>query len=410
MEKQIFETQGSPTLSILECRGDLSISGWAKSVVRIQADKRHLEARQEGETIMITCHSDLCIEAPYETKAQVNDARGDVRIKRIQGDISLDIVHGDLVLSRVGAVTIQETRGDLSVRLVEGDLTVQAVRGDMSVRNVSGRLKVGQVGRDLGVRELLGDATAMEVQGDIRLRTAFAAGNEYQFKANGDIVARVPVNTNADLTLRSGRNQIRLKAELADKVETDGEITGRLGDGGAAVLLEAGRDLVLVARESDWGTVGATIGAIGAEIGVEFGSEFADLAEEIAAQVEAHMAEMSVQLEEKLSHIEVDIDQRAAQAAERAAEHARRQMERAAERLRRKAEREAERARRRVEKARWKVARKSTPPKPEPAGEPVSDEERLTILNMVAEGKISIEEAESLLDTLHAQVSPEQKR
>jgi hypothetical protein len=33
-------------------------------------------------------------------------------------------------------------------------------------------------------------------------------------------------------------------------------------------------------------------------------------------------------------------------------------------------------------------------------GEPVSDSERLAILNMVAEGKISIDEAELLLEAL----------
>ncbi len=406
MEKQTFKTEGVPTLSIVECRGDMTISGSPKSDVFLHAEQSDLEASQEGDTIMVTCQSDLRVEAPYGASIQIQQVSGDLVIKRVQGSIVLGVVGGDLVLSRVGAATIEKVGGDLSCRVVDGDLTVKKVQGDMSVRNVSGQVMIDLAGRDLGARELQGDAYAKEVQGDVRLRTAFLPGQEYHFKALGDIVARVPLDTDADLTLRSGRDSIRIKAALEDKVEAGGQVTGRLGSGGAKVVLEAEKDLVLVARGTSWDQVGVDIGTLGAEIGVEFGTEFASLAEEIAAQVQAHMEGVSAQLEEKLAHLEVDvagIDQRAAQAAKRAAEQARKQIERAAERLRRKAEREAEKARRRADKARWKANLSSSrgAPTPEPTGEPVSDTERLVILNMVAEGKISIEEAESLLEALN---------
>jgi hypothetical protein len=260
-----------------------------------------------------------------------------------------------------------------------------------------GRFHVKRVGRDLGVSDLSGDARAERVEGDIRLRTAFAPDGESIFKADGDIIARVPPNANADLTLRSGRGQPRIKANLEQRVETDNQVTGRLGDGGADVLLEADRDLVFSIRgsdvEGDWSEFGVEMGGLGAEFGVEF----AGLAEEIGAQIEAQMAEMSAQLEEKLAAV-AEWDERAA----RAAEKAQRQAEKAAERLRRVAEQQVEKARRRAQKARVKSASRpsSRAPEPEPASEPVSDDERMTILNMVAEGKITVEEAETLLEAL----------
>lgn len=408
MEKRIFETEGAPTLSVASCRGDLSVVGWAEPTVRLQADEGTLSATQEGDTIAITCESSLRISAPTEAQLQVVQVTGDARAKRIQGSLSLDLVTGDLVVSQAGPVTIQEVRGDLAVRLVDGDLMVQTVNGDMSVRNISGRFQVEEVGGDLGARDLAGNSSARIVRGDVRLRTAFSVDKEYAFKAKGNIVARVPPDANADLTLRSGRGQIRLKARLAEETEIDNQVTGRLGDGGSSVLLDAGGDLTLVARDGGE-TAGADLGAIGAEIGVEFGSEFADLAQDIATHVQARMEEMSAQLEEKLAHIEGNMaafDQRAARAAEKAAEKARRKMERAAERLRRTAEREAGRARRAAHKARWKSVKVSAPSsrasEQQPPGEPVSDDERIAILNMVAEGKVSVEEAESLLDALGA--------
>ncbi len=404
MEKRFFEVQETPTLSILDCRGDFSVNGWSKSAVRVRAEVEQLEIRQEGNTFMVTCGSDLRIDAPVDSCLQVRTLGGDARFKCIQGEISLDEVGGDLLLGQVGNARIKQAGGDLSARNVDGDLIVQKVVGDMSVRSVSGRLEVEYVGRDLGARILMGDARAGDVQGDLRLQSAFSDGKEYSFKARGDIVARVPSSTNADFTLRSGRNRIRIKADLLDRKDGDDEITGRLGDGGATVLLDAGRDMILAASDSGWGQdwSGVQVGAIGAE----FGAEFSTLAEDIASQVGAHMAEMSLQLEDKLANIEVDVG-RLDERAERVARRAQKQLERAATRLQRRAEREADKARRHAAKGRWKTAsRPGRAASPEPAADPVTDKERLTILNMVAEAKISVEEAESLLDALKGNATP----
>jgi DUF4097 and DUF4098 domain-containing protein YvlB len=410
MGRQTFETEGVPTLSVVECRGSLKIQGGSGPAVRLHAESSDLEASQEGNTVMATCRSDLRVELPYDASIRVQRVAGDLVVKRVSGSSTLGTIDGDVSLGQVGAATIEEVKGDLSGRVVDGDLIVREVLGDMSVRNVAGRLEVGRVGRDLGVRDIQGDASAEDVRSDIRLRTSFEPGQEYRFKAAGDIVVRVPASVDADFTLRSGGGDIRVKAPLEDRQEEKGQVTGRLGEGGATVVLEAGKDIILVARDGEWDEFGAGMGVLGAEIGAEFGAEFAGLAEEIAAQVEAQMEEMSAQMEHKLAHLEVELagmDRRAAEAAERAAEQARKQVERAAERVRRRAEKEAARARRHAERSRWKAGRPTGPrpakaPTPEPAGEPVSDQERLTILNMVAEGKITIEEAETLLEALNA--------
>lgn len=420
MGRKVFEIEGIPTLSIVECRGDLSVQGSPRPEVCLRTDDESLNATREGDTIMVTCKSDLRVEAPFGSILRMQTAAGDVVVKRIQGSILIESVKGDLILSRVGPATVQEVRGDLSARVVDGDLAVREVRGDVSIRNIGGQLEIDQVGRDLGVRELLGDAVAENVKGDVRIRTQFHPDKTYRFTAGGDIVVRVFPDTDADFSIRSAHGDIRIKAPLADREDAEGMVTGRLGEGGASVSLEAGKDVVLVARGGDWMQAGVDIGALGAEIDLEFGSEFAGLADEIAAQVQAHMEVMSVQLDKKLSHLDKDlaaIDHRATRAVEKTAEQARKQVEQAAERIRRQAEREAEKARRRAERARWKAARvaRTRPPKAPKApkaplarvlpvaeviGEPVSDSERLAILNMVAEGKISIDEAETLLEAL----------
>ena len=400
MNTMVFETDNSPTLSIVKCSGDLTVRGSSRSTVRVACSDDKAEVKQEGATIMVSSASDLSIEAPYDTTCRIQKASADLSVKRILGNIDIESVHGDLVLNRVGAVRVGTAGADVSARSVDGDLIVGSIHGDFSAREIDGNLMVETVGRDLGLRDLHGNGTAQNVHGDIRLRTALLPGRSYSFKAGGDLVARIAADSHADLTLRSGRDKPRVKTELSNMTASQREVRGRLGDGGAEATMEAGRDLVLAIQDSEgsgsWEDMVMGVGSLGAE----FGLEFAGLAEEIASQIDSQMSRMSSELEAKLSNLS-SLDERAAIAAQRA----QKQAEKAAEQLRRAADREAERARRRADKQRWKAGGRTSGwpiDPPESSSEPISDDERLAILNMVAEGKITIEEAESLLKALDA--------
>ena len=316
MNTMVFETDNSPTLSIVACHGDLTIRGWSRSTVRLACSDDKAEVKQEGETIMVSSAADLSIEAPYETTVRIQKTSGDANVKRILADINIESVHGDLVLNRVGAARIGTAGADVSARSVDGDLIVGAIHGDFSAREIDGDLIVETVGRDLGLRGLHGNGKAQSVQGDIRLRIALLPGRSYAFKAGGDLVARIAADSHADLTLRSGRDKPRVKTELNDWTTNEHEVRGRLGNGGAEATMEAGRDLVLSIQDSEgsgsWEDVAMGVGSLGAE----FGLEFAGLAEEIASQIESQMSRMSSELESKLSNLST-LDERAAVAAQR---------------------------------------------------------------------------------------------
>jgi len=86
---------------------------------------------------------------------------------------------------------------------------------------------------------------------------------------------------------------------------------------------------------------------------------------------------------------------RAQAKAEWAVKRAQAKIERAAERAQRRVERQAEKAGRRwcgVGRKRWTASRQTS--------EPVTEEECAIILRMMAEGKITVEEADKLLEAL----------
>jgi dTMP kinase len=108
------------------------------------------------------------------------------------------------------------------------------------------------------------------------------------------------------------------------------------------------------------------------------------------------MTEMEARLAESLGRI--DSEEIRLQ-AEQASERALRAAGRAAEQARRVADREAERARLRAERAerRW---RRASGRRPRSRQEPATDEERMRVLRLVEEGRVTPEQAADLLAAL----------
>jgi hypothetical protein len=169
---------------------------------------------------------------------------------------------------------------------------------------------------------------------------------------------------------------------------------GQAGDGEAAVTLEAGGALsVKVRKTEDEQAWGFSMEALGAEI---------------EAEIAAHMDEFdggkiaAREIERAMRQVEREIE-RAQRRAERSAERAQERARHAEERARKAQEKALERAKKFQAKMNvdWQPRGRGRPRnrRARPARGP-STEEQTTILSMLQAGKISVEEAESLLKAL----------
>jgi len=227
------------------------------------------------------------------------------------------------------------------------------------------------------------------VGSDLVLCLDFAPGGDYRFSAGGDIFCRVRPDTNATFVLPADTAlQVGLDTGAEEK-EDGGQRTVTLGDGSASVHIGAANTLNLVGEEEDEDYMID----FGAQIGEELEARLSSLEEKLSQHLEG--------LDERIQAKTVYITER----AEKLAERARQQAERAAERAQRQAERAMRNMDRQMKKKRGGVRGTFTfgappgspPPRP---SEPVTEQERLMILKMVQENKISIEEAQRLLAAL----------
>lgn len=423
MDQITLETGQAPEITIVVVGGDLRLMGWERNELQAESDAdRSLSAEQEDSRLVLSAQADCAVRVPRHAALTIENVGGEARVKSLEGPAEIRRVGGDLNLRQTLDVTLGHVGGDVNAKKVHGSLHLDTVGGDVSARSVAGDFAAGKVGGDLYLRDVAGSITARAVGGDTSLNVAFVPGKTYELQAGGDVLCRVPRGLSAQFTLESGGDiavdvlGAQIQGDARHKLVT-------LGDGAAQVKLRAGRDVALTDLSADPEAMG--------DFGEHFGEEFEVMAEEFAAQIqaqvgsqiEAEMAQLEKQLAERLADLDVNLGAGRAKAEKiaarvrRTAERAKvaqRRAERHAEAALRRAERHAEAAERRAAAGarrwgRFQTAHVAHPfagdrsPRPTPPAEAVSDEERMTILRMVEQGKITVAEAEKLLAALEGE-------
>jgi hypothetical protein len=248
---------------------------------------------------------------------------------------------------------------------------IAPVGGDLLIPQASQTL-VGNVGGDLEV-DAIGGKFESKVGGDVELKLTDPRLAPIRITAGGDIRVMLPSDANAQLSLMAGGdvsihmrdNQGEFEHEVRDIV---------LGEGGALVDLKAGGDIEITDKEI---------------ISFNFGDAFNTF--------DHNWDQFSEEIEKRVS--------RAVSQTMRSADMAARQAEKATQRAQDRIKESLEKIQGRVNSSgrgsRFTNVSFENPAEPVKAEKNViSEDERMLVLKMLAEKKISVEEAEKLLKAL----------
>jgi hypothetical protein len=394
----VLPTGEMPEITIVSVRGDLRLIGWELNQFRAEASSQdELTAEPVAEGVRLTCRSDASVSVPRQARVMIQDVRGDVKAKALSGTLDIQTVGGCLTLRHTGAVSAAQVNGDVDAKRVGGALKLRAVSGCVAVRNVSGEVDVDVRG-DLDVNQASLSIRA-RAGGDIDLRHCLSPGAEYTLEAGSDIRLRAESGVWARFEMQAGGEVIARAG--GGHTEGDGKyqvVTLGQGEAGstaqAHVMARAGGDVILG---------GPTTSAEMDDLGEDIGKLADEYAAQIETQVHSHMAELERHLAERLAQVNVAAGTVGVDGAEVSA------------RVRAAVERMSDKTRRKAEAAQRKMERQAARSRPDwnfrfdvparglgaaPAPEPVSEAERLAILRMLAQGKISVDEAEKLLAAL----------
>jgi hypothetical protein len=338
----------TPKIEIEFVTGNLNLVGWDGQGVLLKGDAREIQFSQKGETVSISCGDDLSLRVPKAASIFIKKIGGDAAIRGVLGNIQVQEIEGELSIRDVDSAAMGTLRSDFSLRNAKGHLSIQNALGDVSIRDVAGNVSLESVAADLALRDVCGNLNA-HVAGDVVLYLNPQAGSLYSVQAGDDILLVMPPTANAVLTLTADEINVEWEGFKNNENLTSRVIT--LGDGSAAVTLAAGGDIRLTSQAN----AGETAEDFGNFAGI--GMDWSGFGERVSRQV-------------------------------------RQATTRATERVARRAS-----AKVNVEMGRWNwdLSPRGVPMPPKPQ---VSEEERMVILKMLQEKKISAEDAEKLLSAL----------
>ncbi|GAB4541577.1 MAG: hypothetical protein Fur002_10260 [Anaerolineales bacterium] len=385
-----FSEGRAPQIIIEKVEGDLSLVGWEGEDILVKGDDDAMQCVHGNGSLNISCADDLSLRAPKGAAVSINQIEGDAAMRGILGGVILQAITGDLSIRDAGAISVQSAEGDVSIRSVSGEtillhvegdiairdaesVSIDAAQDDVSIERVKNNVIIQSAGADVSIRDVSGDVTLNATADDLALRDVRGSvianvgedvvlyldpqpGRSYNIHAGDDILLVMPPSANATLNLNGDSIDVEWRG-----VERDAESSARvvkLGNGEPAMTLSAGGDI----RVTNQSNAGDSAEDFGNFAGV--GMDWSGFGERISRQVE--------------------------QAARRASKRAEEAAQKASKRG----------AFLKVGRWNWDVTQRGVPMPPQPQA---SDEERLAILKMLQEKKISAEDAEKLLAALEGE-------
>ena len=370
---------------VIKAHGNLDIKGWDQSDVGIITDINVQKVRHEAEILRLLFVEDCELSIPKGINLIIERASGDARIRDIKTPIVVNRVYGNLALQDVNQVTVSKIGGDCLIENIGGDLIVSRTYGNLKGHNISGSVIAEKVSGDVKLHSITG-GLIIRSYGGIVVSLKESSDYDINMQASDNIELNLPLITDADLKVRSRSKEIDLDlGKITDKLkEKNCELV--LGDGNQNIILDAGGRVRIAEEKIDPSEI--------LKLFEDLDNLWLKLKEESAARRAAR---------EKKVHWEISLVEGASQVAQNALDG----VEKIADQISFDAIEQAEKhvrvALEEVEEQIRNLGYDNLPgsyEEEEDFSSEVTTEERLVIMRMLQEEKISVEEADQLLEIL----------
>lgn len=264
----------------LKAYSSVQIKGVNRAQVACTIDSPQLATLTEVDShVYITVNANCQLELPENSSIEIERALGSLKIENIKGRITADKVLSSLVLSKVdqanvgmvgGSFSVQNASGAVVVDKVAGNLTVDHVRsfksdkvgGSCTLRNIEENCRVENAGGNCLAQGLTGETVLSKFGGSIKARevvfwdTVKAGGNinlancrfekDLNLSAGGNVkLALAEGMENIMFKFYSGAQRIHIKVHGDDISTNSSEFEHQFGDGERKIKVNAGGSIFL---------------------------------------------------------------------------------------------------------------------------------------------------------------------
>ncbi len=300
--QQTIPTDTAPHVRI-EAHGPLHVTGSDQPTVRAKvAHPGGPSLTQEGDHIRLHSSGPCTVHVPRDATLHLVEAHGPVYITAVHGALALDQVHGPLITRDTGPIQATEIHGPLVARDAHGDLIVEETRGPATIHGVQGHVRIAHVEGALNLQNVSGEITAT-VQGNAHLHLRPQDNQTCHISAKGTIHCAVPADASATIMATSSAHQVRINIPGASAtMDTDGTHRVILGSGQSTIVLEANGPIMLAALgESDEEAPSSPMDATGQVSGQEDASAERQSASPLVQQLESQIGSLTRRLGIRIS-------------------------------------------------------------------------------------------------------------
>ena len=236
--QQIISVESDVTI-VVRAHGNLDVHQWDRPELGIITDINVQKIRHENKLLRLLFVEDCDLSIPKNRELIIERVSENARLRDLENPLTINAVGGRLALQNIVSAVIgrvsescllENISGKLKIGRVGDKLTGKNLGGGLSVDRVSGNVKLQGVGGSLDIR----------CDGSVEVSLMDSNKEKISIRSADDIFLHLPADSNAALQIRSGGENILFEtSSLKKKInESRGEI--RLGTGEQKIALDAG--------------------------------------------------------------------------------------------------------------------------------------------------------------------------
>lgn len=390
MDYQKYDLGESPTIIIKNIMGKLTIKGLETNKIKCESKNRQLLKTEEKDNkIFLSSQGNCKLIVPLKSNITIKSVKGNFSLNRVSGELSIGEIMGAANISNVINLSVKTINGSANIANVDDLLSIKAVHGNLSLKDVFGKTIITQCSGNISVSGISG-GFELKTSGNTILNIDPDPVKDYKVTSTGNIFCQVPANTGFEAKLNS-KSGIQVNAPFIELEENEPNSKHiQIGDGGS---------------KFDFASVGKITLSVEGHYGKFSSSDANDIAHDALSFSSEVVHETIISLENSLSDLNRDLKVLSIELPDNKAilKKTRKDLLKA----RRDLERDLAASRRQINRS---VRRKAHGPSiviRKGTDDPVSNEERVKILQMVENGLIDVADAEMLLAAIEGK--PEEK-
>jgi hypothetical protein len=245
-------------LTLSSRHGDVEVRD-ANGRATIDVEHSNLRVERVGSLVAHLKHGDLQAEdigsdveahgehfaakvTGVKGNALVENSFGDVTLAKVEGDARIKTAHGAVAATDVGRnVDVESSFDGVTLRSIGGPAQVKVDHGGVQAHGLAKGATVDATGDDVLLEGLRGGARIVARRGNVQVVPDGPLTEPVSVTTdNGDITLGVPAGSRFDLAASSDHGTVGVSVPDFSATESgESKVKGRVGDGGAAVTLEA---------------------------------------------------------------------------------------------------------------------------------------------------------------------------